>query len=843
MINDTSAARRIIGDAAMRPAFALLGTASAAVLLFAAAPTLAQDATPTARESAPEQPEDAQTDVEEVVVTGTRAPGRSRLETIAPVDVISDEMLTRQASTEMAQALSTVAPSIDFPRPSITDGTDTVRPATLRGLSPDQTLVLVNSTRRHASALVNVNGSIGRGSAAVDLNAIPVAAIERVEVLREGASAQYGSDAIAGVINLRLREAREGGSATLQLGQYYTHPETARIPQGRDERDGRTVTVSGWQGLPLGAEGFLTVSAEYLDREPTSRGDLDPRLAPRPARITSRYGDPEVEQGTIYLNAGLPITAGWEGYGWAGYQRREAQSAATPRTWNNPNNDPAVYPDGFLPIIAPTVDDTTAAIGARGDLGGFGVDVNLVYGRNQIDYRVENSINGTLVPNSPTSFDAGSMEYDQWVLGVDVVRPVEVGWAKPLNVAFGAETRNEGYAIHTGEPASYSFTPGRPGAGPGAQGFIGFRPSNEVDVSRSSWGVYVDLDAQITEAFNVAVAARHENYEDFGSTTTGKIAARYDFTPEFALRGAVSTGFRAPALQQQYFTATAINFLIINGVSTPVEISTLPPTDPIAASLGARPLDPEESVNYSAGIVFHRGPFEVTVDAYRIEMQDRIVLSENLLGDPNGSATARAIYNLLNPPGSTVPIGGARFFINGVDSETMGVDLVARYRLNYGDRGRFDFTLAANYNETEVTRVPAIPSGVPIPNPPSLFNRINVLTLEQGTPREKYVFSTDWSLDPWGATFKLHSYADVLHPFSNTDVNFDVHTGDKVLLDLEGRYDFGRAELALGVNNLLDVYPDPTHPNINTNGALAFSNYSPFGFQGRFLYGRITVGW
>jgi iron complex outermembrane recepter protein len=781
--------------------------------------------------------------VEEVVVTGTRAQGRVRLETTSPVDVINETVIQRQGSTELAQTLATVAPSLDFPRPSITDGTDTVRPATLRGLAPDQTLVLVNSTRRHASALVNVNGSIGRGSAAVDLNAIPTIAIDRVEVLREGASAQYGSDAIAGVINLRLREAREGGSATATIGQYFTSFATARIPEGRSEQDGRTITVAGWQGLPLGPEGFLTVSAEYRDRQPTSRGDLDPRLAPRPARITSRYGDPEVEDATIYLNAGLPLSEAWSAYGWMGYQHREAESAATPRTWNNPNNDPAIYPDGFLPLIAPTVNDFTAAGGLRGDVGGFNLDLSAVYGRNTIDYRVLDSINGSLVPNSPTDFDAGGLEYDQWVLGVDVVRPIELGMAKPLNVAFGAEYRTEGYAITAGEPASYIFVPGRPGAGPGSQGFIGFRPSNEVDVSRHSYAFYLDLDAQVTEQFNVAVAGRYENYSDFGSTTTGKLAARYDFNDAFAVRGSISSGFRAPALQQQYFTATAINFLIINGVSTPTEVATLPATDPIAASLGAEPLQPEESVNYSLGMVFRRGPFELTVDAYRIDIDDRIVLSENLLGNPNGDATAKAIYALLNPPASNNPISGARFFINGVDTETTGLDIVGRYRLATENAGRFDFTLALNFNETEVTRVPAVPSGVPIPNPPSLFNRINVLTFEEGTPHNKLVFITDWARERWGATLKIHSYADVLHPFSNTDPNFDIHTGNKVLTDFEGRLEVAGAEIALGVNNLFDVYPDRTASYINTNGALAFSNYSPFGFNGRFLYARLSYDW
>ncbi|WP_372707397.1 TonB-dependent receptor plug domain-containing protein [Brevundimonas sp.] len=786
----------------------------------------------------------AATEIDEIIVTGTRVAGRTRLDTIAPVDVISSETLVRQGSTELAQSLSNLAPSISFSRPSITDGTDTVRPATLRGLAPDQTLVLLNGIRRHTSALVNVNGSIGRGSAAVDLNAIPSIAIDRVEVLREGASAQYGSDAIAGVINLRLREARSGGGLTTTYGQHFTEFVTARIPEGRSEEDGRSFTVAGWQGLPLGDEGFLTVSAEYRDRNPTSRGDLDPRLAPRPARVTSRYGDPETTDATIYLNAGVPLSNGFELYGFTGYQRREAESAATPRTWNNANNDPLVYPDGFLPLIAPTVDDFTAAAGLRGQIAGFDMDLNLVYGRNEIAFRVEDSINGSLVPGSPTSFDAGGVAYDQFLLGLDFVRRYDVGLFEPLNVAFGAEARRENYEISAGELASYQFRPGRPGAGAGSQGFIGFRPSNEVDESRNSFGLYLDLDAQVTERFNVNGAVRFEDFSDFGNTTTGKIAGRYDFTDSFALRGAVSTGFRAPGLQQSFFTATAINFIVIGGVSTPVEVTTFPATNSIARNLGARPLEPEESTNYSFGLVFQQGPFELTVDAYQIEITDRIVLSENLLGTPTGSATAVAIFNLLNPPGSGGSVGGGRFFINGVDTTTEGVDIVGRYRHNYSDTGRVDFTIAANLNSTDVTRVPAIPVGVPIPNPPILFNRINVLTFEEGTPKEKIVFSTDLSDGPLGITAKLLSFSNVLHPFSNTDPNFDVNTGDKILLDFEGRYQFNeRVQLAIGVNNATDEYPDRTAANINTNGALAFSNYSPFGFNGRFVYGRLSLNW
>ena len=314
---------------------------------------------------------------------------RTRLESLAPVDVFSEEALTSQGTTELAEALSNAAPSLNFPRPSITDGTDHIRPATLRGLAPDQTLVLVNSKRRHQSALVNVNGSMGRGSAAVDLNAIPLAAIESVEVLRDGASAQYGSDAIAGVINLRLREAREGGSATLTYGEYNTEVETERGQ--RNETDGATMTASAWVGLPLGEEGFLTLSGEYRDRDPTSRGDFDNRVPGSP--VTSRYGDADVEDITAYVNAGMPLSGDWGIYGWVGYQQREGNSAAFPRIFNDARNVPAIYPNGFLPLITTDIDDLAVGWGVRGKLGGWDSDLSLVYGSNEVVYGVENSLN------------------------------------------------------------------------------------------------------------------------------------------------------------------------------------------------------------------------------------------------------------------------------------------------------------------------------------------------------------------------------------------------------------------------------------------------------------------
>ncbi len=789
---------------------------------------------------------------QEIVVTGTRVAARSRLDSVAPVDVLTQDALVSQGSTELAEALSTAAPSINFPRPSITDGTDHVRPATLRGLAPDQTLVLVNSKRRHQSALVNVNGSIGRGSAAVDLNAIPLAAIETVEVLRDGASAQYGSDAIAGVINLRLRDAREGGDASVTYGQYDTTVETERGV--RDESDGATMTATGWVGLPLGAEGFLTLSAEYRDRDPTSRGDFDNRVPGSP--VTSRYGDGEMEDITAYVNAGVPLENDWSLYGWAGYQQREGNSAAFPRIFNDARNVPAIYPNGFLPLITTDIDDLALGWGARGKLGEWDADVSLVYGRNKIAYGVEDSLNTSFGAASQTSFDAGGMEYDQLVFNAGIVRGFDWGLAEPVNLAFGVEARRETYSIEAGEPASYERGP-VVGAAAGAQGFPGFQPSNELDEDRKAYSAYADLEARVTDKFLASVAVRGEDYSDFGSAVTGKVAGRYDFTRSFALRGAVSTGFRAPGLQQAFFTSTATNF--INGV--PFEVGTFPATSPTAVVLGAQPLDAEKSRNYSLGTVIRFGSFEATIDAYRIDIRDRIVLSENL-NTPEVAA-------LIAPFGASV----ARFFINGVETRTEGIDLVARYALRDTPAGRFDFVFAGNWNDTEVEDLPStnvidnICAGQPASCvPPVLFGRINTLTFEEGTPDSKLSLAVDWSIPLGAATFganlKGTQYGEVVEPGAPTNAEIAaglenardiVIEGDLIVdLALSAKFMDNKLGILVGADNLFDQYPDrvpnnrvlPTGTvNLNATNALGFSRYSPYGFSGRFVYARLMFNW
>ena len=798
----------------MRNYHPLLITAASALTLAYATAATAQDTPPPAQDEAAAG--------SEIVVTGTRVAGRSRLDTASPVDVLSGASLRQQGSSELGTALATVAPSIDFPRPSAVDGTDAIRPATLRGLSPDQTLVLINGVRAHTSALLNTNGSVGRGSAAVDLNTVPTVALDTIEVLRDGASAQYGSDAIAGVINLRLRQARSGGAATLNYGFYDTDVDTAL---GHRHVNGEhSFTASAWQGFGFGDDGYVTVSGEYLDRAPTNRADLDPRVTPN--RLIARFGDPEVTQYTGWINAGTSITDNLKLYGWFGYQHRVSESAAFPRLPSAAVAVSGIYPDGFLPLIHTKSEDINSAIGIKGDVAGWTVDANVTYGRNRIDFETRNSANYSYGNNSPKNFYDGALIYDQWVAGVDVSRKFDV--FQSLNVAFGVEGRREGFQIKAGEPSSYNYpdTP-VPGQAPGAQGFLGFSPLNIIGKHRENGSAYLDLEAQMTDKLLIGLAGRVEDYSDFGWTGTGKVSARYDFTPWFALRGTASTGFRAPSLQQSYFTSVAS--VVVDGV--PILTGTYPSTAPVAQALGGKALDPEKSTNLSVGTVIRAGGFDLTVDAYRIHIRDQLGLSENISASASPQVAA-----LLAP----FDVSAARFFINGLASTSKGIDAVAHYRLRSVSAGTFDFTVAGNVNKVTVTRVPTSTST--LDPAPTLFARSRILTLEEGTPGEKVTGTIDWSLKDFGATARVTYYGNVLQP--GTTAATDEYVGKHAITDLELRYQPKKGvQFALGASNLFDVYPDKVPISINTTGVTAFPFYSPFGFNGRYLYARAGVTW
>lgn len=789
-------------------------------------------------------------DTTTVVVTGTRVSNRTVLDTTAPVDIISADTIKNSGVPEITQALSVALPSLNFPRPGLADGTDTIRPATLRGLAPDQTLVLVNSKRRHASSLVNLNATIGRGSAAVDMNTIPSGIVKTIEVLRDGASAQYGSDAIAGVINVRLRNDRSGGEASVSYGrrdtEYEFNPGTPQpgatwgTRNSRERKDGNTATLSVWKGMELGESGFLSVALERKRQHHTERSGWDVRqqyplvngaLDPREAtfdRFNAWYGEPELKQNTFFANAGYDLAGGVKLYGWTSYQDRDGRGGGFFRRALQETNTIEIYPNGFLPIIAPAVADFSGAFGVTWTSGAWDMDASLSYGENRMDFTIENTLNRSLGPASKTVFEAGGFEYNQLTFNLSGVRQFEVGLASPLNLAVGGEARREGYALHAGEPDSWRnggvlLPDGRPTAF-GAQVFPGFQPRDERDVSRRAYSAYADLEANLTPKLLASFAVRGEHYSDFGNNWSGKLAGRYNFTRDFALRGSVQNGFRAPSPQQQYFTSTAINF--INGV--PYDITTFKPSDPAAQALGAKPLDAEKSTNFSFGAVAKAGRGSLTVDAFQIKIRDRIVLSENLL-----QANVR---KYLVSQGFVD--GGARFFINGVDTTTRGVDVVASYPWN-STVGKFDFTLAGNYTKTDVTRVPVTAQLSALDPAPPLFDRVNVLTFKHGTPQTKFTASLNHSFGAWSGTLRATRYGKVLQP--GTTQALDFWMSPKTLVDLEGRYKVtDRLTAAVGAENLFDQYPDAYPAALNGTGNAPFSNYSPFGRSGRFVYARLN---
>ncbi|HTK35740.1 MAG TPA: TonB-dependent receptor [Caulobacteraceae bacterium] len=803
--------------------------------------------------------------VEAIVVTGSRVAGRTRLESVAPVDVISAQSMSHSGNTELAQALSVALPSLNFTRPAVTDGTDTVRPASLRGLSPDQTLVLLNSKRRHASSLVNLNGAIGYGSAAVDLNAIPTSAVGSIEVLRDGASAQYGSDAIAGVVNIRLREARSGGNLTVSRGEYSTRthwkPSPSPVPglvvpTSKYFTDGDSTTYSGWTGLPLGQTGFVTLSGEVVTNDHTTRAGPDPRqqyplvggaFDPREYtynRINNWYGDPQLDQYTGYLNAGYDFSADARVYGWAGYQHRDAISAANVRraiqqTLTPATNLLAVYPDGFLPKIEGKVTDVTAGLGSAFKTGDWNWDASVVFGSNKFEFGVIDSLNVSLGPTSQLQFDAGALRYAQTVGNLGVTRKLAFGGLSEVNFAAGAEIRHETYRITPGEPASYQnggyITPSGTIGNKGSQGFPGFQPSDAVDVDRTSEALYVDLETKPVENFDVDLAGRYEHSSDFGDVWSGKLAARYDLTPNFALRGAVSNGFRAPSLQQEFVSYTAITFIAGNQINNAV----LRASNPVAGLIGAVPLKPERSTNFSAGGVAHFGAFSATLDGYIIRINDRIALSD---------ALTQANVVALFP--ASAQIGAARFFTNGVDTTTKGVEAVVSYRWTpSAEIGRFDFTASASHNETKIRALRSTPQLSALNPAPPFLTHYRTLSLTDGQPKWKGSLAADWTRGWLGATLKATYYGKLIQAFNGNNALGDYTLEPKTLIDAEVRANVWKGlQLAVGANNLLDTYPT-TPPyvlngqTISTNGVGAFPEYSPFGWQGRFLYGRVSYSW
>ncbi len=850
---------------------------------------------------------------EVLIVTGTRRSNRTVADSPVPIDVIPAEQLRQSGLVETARLLRDLVPSLNFPQPSITDGTDAIRPATLRGLGPDQTLVLINGKRRHVAALLNLNGSVGRGSAAVDLNQIPASSIGRVEVLRDGAAAQYGSDAIAGVINFQLNDAREGGRFFVNYGGFNTRIQgvqevtgvngTAGVTPtltpdgvlqlnttGRDLKvtDGEVLTVSGNIGLPLGPEGFLNITAEYRDRNDTNRAGYDPRrnysqsggLDARELTLDRRYhryGDPRTEDLNIVVNMGIPLDEQVEFYAFGSYGTRDAESAGFYRRAADNRNVTAIYPDGFLPLINTDTKDFGIVGGLKGDFGGWNWDLSMSYGDNETEFFITETLNASLGAASQTEFDAGAIAYSQLVANLDISREIEVSGIEALSVSFGTEWRREEYQLTEGELNSYVAGPVRVGANnpfitgagatafaaPGSQVFPGFQPViGGVDVtnpnSRENVSLYAELDADITSGWNVQVAGRFEDYTDFGSTLNGKLASRLELVDGLALRGAVSTGFRAPSLQQQFFAAAATNN--IGGVL--VDAVTLPVNNPVAVALGATPLKAEKSFSWSAGAVFDMvDGLNFTFDYYQVDIDDRIVLTDNLTanrdaaGAPTGTNPGRGIAQILNDAGFT-SISAARFFFNGIDTRTRGFDAIATYRTTLGDLGSLSLMAGYNWNDIDITGRRTTPGSLAQVPGIDLFGRLESLRIERGQPKDRINLGADWEWGWLSTTVRANRFGEVFSAGA-TPIN-DLLLKPRWITDLEirlrpeGTFADG-LELAIGANNLFDQYPtvnpvgratdpvtgQPGNLSVN-NYFLPFSSFSPFGFNGRFLYGRIS---
>jgi iron complex outermembrane recepter protein len=770
----------------------------------------------------------------EQITVGSRAIGAEQ-EKAVPVDVIRQEEIQSSPSTETSQIIQKIAPSFNFPRPTISDGTDSVRPATLRGLGPDQLLVMVNGKRRHASALVNANNTVGRGSSGVDLNAIPAAAIENIEILRDGAAAQYGSDAIAGVINMVLKSDVQPLRVDVKAGTT-THG------------DGEMLDTSLNGGWPIG-RGVLFFTGEYRVRFETNRAGADPRDQIVPgdagnnpvAQPNTHWGDSYARDLMSFVNFNLPITADGQQvfYVFGGHSLRHGSHGGNYRRSIQVQNWPQIYPLGFLPLIQPRVADTAVNLGARGKLAGWFYDLSGGYGRNKFDFYVTNSLNTSLGPTSQTRFYSGSLGDDQLTANLDLSRAYTTGFMSgPLNVAVGAEFRRDGFEQIAGEPNSYINGGVRDRLGnvapAGAQVFPGFQPSNEVDTSRNSKAVYVDLEGDVLAKLRVGVAGRYENFSDFGGTTNGKLTARYTVTPAFIVRGAASTGFRAPSLSQGNFSAISTNFLLNQqtGQLEPFETGTYRVNSAIARVLGAQDLKPEKSKNLSAGLVWQPlSNLEVTFDYFHIDIEDRIVFS--------GNFTGASVQALIAPLGATA----ARFFTNAIDTETNGYDLVGNYQLPLLG-GRIDLSAAYSNNKTEVVGEVTTPSQLSGLGE-VLFDRIERRRVECGQPQDNIRLMQGFNRSGWNVTARESRYGDYCS-FTILPLDDQIYSAEWIA-DLELAYTWNRYTFAAGAENIFDNFPDRNMVrNANgaftaqsNNGIFTYPINTPFGMNGRFVYTRI----
>ncbi len=803
-----------------RPAFAPLG---AAIALALALPVHAQRAP------------DGATDLDAVIVTGTRASDRTALESTSPIDVLSAEDIRKAGvlNGELGSALQTLLPSFNFPRQSNSGGADHVRAAQLRGLAPDQVLVLVNGKRRHTSALVSTASKIGRGTTPVDYNAIPVSAIKRIEVLRDGAGAQYGSDAVAGVINVILEDAPEGGAWEASYGLHHTRVE----PIGQTLSDGQTSFLSGKVGTAAGDGGFFRVGFELKNREATNRAGFDQippweqsdvNLALQGKR-NYHLGDGQSKDLNAWFNSEIPFGDGAALYAFGTYNQRDTEGANWFRYPDGAANWREVYPDGFLPVSIGENLDVGLVGGARGQWGQWDVDASVNHGRNAFTYRLRDSLNASLGPSSPTRFRTGDYEFQQTLANLDLSRGFDSG-ANAHTLGVGAEFRVERYETGAGDPASYAVGPyaDRPA---GSQSGGGLTPQDQANLSRDVASVYASLSSRFGEKLTTDLAARYEDYEDFGGQATGKLAARYEFAPAFALRGALSNSFRAPSLAQVGYESTSTGY---NAAGQIVEGRLLSVNNPIARALGATALKPEKSLNASLGFTSRIGErLDLSLDLFHIDIDDRIALSEAITGD--------ALTDYIDANFDVARIESAQFFVNAADTRTRGAEVVANWRDELAG-GRLLLTATYSYAKTELRNIVATPTQLSSLDPGyTLFSVEESNTITDAAPRNRALFSANWNNDRWNLLARVQRHGSAKRVFNFGGGYEPTQTyGAEWQLDAEVEYRIGeRWSVALGGQNLTDEYPDLSNSDIYYFGNMPYDVLSPVGSNGAYYYTRV----
>ncbi len=821
----------------------------------------------------------------ETVVLGSRSTvPRTNIESSVPVDIITAKDVKNFAQTDIGQVLNYAAPSFSSNRQTVADGTDHLDPASLRGLGPDQVLVLVNGKRRHTSALVNINGTFGRGSVGTDLNAIPLAAIEKIEVLRDGAAAQYGSDAIAGVINIVLKKNTPFAFSMMQ-GQCYTSA------LGRKMYDGQTFHADLSKGFDLGGKGYVNFSGQYESRGATNRGGLDTRpllYTPIPGsgsmtqeqvdadalsatagnfdRNDMRVGNSDIKNASFFVNGEYQLNSEITFYAASGYTNKVGESAGFNRLPSATSQiDLTLYPNGFLPLINTRVNDYSLLGGIKGKSGAWDYDIGHVFGINTIDFNTSNTLNASLpAGTSPASFYCGQLSLIQNTTTFDIDRKFDfTGLLTSLNTAFGAEYRTDNFQIAAGDPLSYSFG-GVTGKIPGAQVFPGFQPApkNALDKSRNNTGVYADFEAEFGPMLLLGAAGRFENYSDFGSNFSYKFTGRYKFYKDFAVRGAIATGFRAPSLHQRYFNNESTQF--VNGI--PQQVVTVNNDNPIVRAFGIGSLKAETSNSYSLGLTGKISQLlSFTVDAYQIEVKDRIVLSSQYVRE---STPSGPVNTILNSAGVSPNINSVQFFSNAVSTKTRGLDIVLTNRLDVGSKGdKLTLSAALNFNDTKVGDINTsnlIANNSTLTT--NLFNRLERSRLEVSVPKSKINLSANYTTSKWGVLLRAVRFGEVSYvnakdpndSANNLPLAIDQTFAAKWVTDLTVNYKFTKElGFAIGVNNVFDVYPDEAYidprNNVNNrnnyttsrdntfNGRFLYSrNVQQFGFNGRFVFGKIS---